>query len=52
MPQGDRAVPLGRNSRGTWYYVYYNGARGWVTHTLVAFPPNINATLLPVVSNQ
>jgi uncharacterized protein YgiM (DUF1202 family) len=51
MPQGDRATPLGRNARGTWYFVDYNGVQGWVTHTLVAFPPSINATQLPVVSN-
>lgn len=51
MPQGDRATPLGRNARGTWYFVDYNGVQGWVTHTLVSFPPSINATQLPVVSN-
>lgn len=52
MPQGDRAIPLGRNARGTWYYVEYNGVRGWVTHELVSVPPNINVPALPVVSNE
>lgn len=52
MPQGDRAIPLGRNSRGTWYFVEYNGVQGWVTHELVSVPPNIDVVALPVVSNE
>jgi uncharacterized protein YraI len=52
MPQGERATPIGRNARGTWYLVDFNGVQGWVTHTLVAVPPSINVVALPVVSNQ
>jgi uncharacterized protein YraI len=48
LPRGDRAVPLARNARGTWYYVDYNGIRGWVTHDLIAVPPSINVAALPV----
>jgi uncharacterized protein YraI len=52
MPQGDRATPIGRNARGTWYLINYNGVQGWVTHELVAVPPSIDVVALPVVSNQ
>jgi uncharacterized protein YraI len=52
MPQGDRATPIGRNARGTWYLINYNGVQGWVTHELVAVPPSIDVLALPVVSNQ
>jgi uncharacterized protein YgiM (DUF1202 family) len=52
MPQGDRATPIGRNARGTWYLINYSGVQGWVTHELVAVPPSIDVVALPVVSNQ
>jgi N-acetylmuramoyl-L-alanine amidase len=48
IPYGGRATPLARNSNGTWILVNFEGREGWVYFELVAAPPAIDLTALPV----
>lgn len=48
IPYGERAVPLARNANGTWILVNYAGYEGWVFFELIAAPPAIDLTALPV----
>lgn len=48
IPYGERAVPLGRNANGTWIYLNFDGREGWVFFELIAAPPDIDLTALPV----
>jgi uncharacterized protein YraI len=48
IPYGERAVAVARNATGTWILVNYNGREGWVFFELIAAPPAINLTTLPV----
>jgi uncharacterized protein YraI len=48
IPDGERAVPVARNANGTWILVNFGGREGWVFFELIAAPPAINLTTLPV----
>lgn len=48
IPYGERVVPLARNANGTWILVSYAGYEGWVFFELLAAPPAIDLTALPV----
>jgi N-acetylmuramoyl-L-alanine amidase len=48
IPYGERVVPVGRNANGTWILVQYAGREGWVFFELIAAPPAIDLTALPV----
>jgi uncharacterized protein YgiM (DUF1202 family) len=48
IPYGERAVPVARNANGTWILVNYAGREGWVWFELLAAPPAIDLTALPV----
>ena len=48
IPYGERAVPLARNANGTWIYLNFDGREGWVFFELIAAPPDIDLTALPV----
>jgi uncharacterized protein YraI len=45
---GERAIPLARNANGTWILVNFEGHEGWVFFELIAAPPAIDLTALPV----
>jgi N-acetylmuramoyl-L-alanine amidase len=48
IPYGERVVPVARNANGTWILVQYAGREGWVFFELIAAPPAIDLTALPV----
>ncbi len=49
IPRGGVAQIAGRNNRGTWFYVSYNGLVGWIAGTLAQLPPGVNVNDLPIV---
>jgi N-acetylmuramoyl-L-alanine amidase len=48
IPVGNRATPLARNANGTWILVNFEGHEGWVYFELIAAPPAIDLTALPI----
>jgi len=45
---GERATPIARSANGTWILVNFDGREGWVFFELIAAPPSINLSTLPV----
>lgn len=49
VPYGQRATVIGRNENGTWLYVSYNGASGWVSTYYIIPPMNYRLDAVPII---
>lgn len=49
IPFGSRIYIVGRNPYSTWFYVDYDGTRGWVSGSVLIIPNGFDATAVPIV---
>jgi|GEM_PF-5411248 len=49
IPFGSRVYIVGRNEYSTWFYIDYDGTRGWVSGSLLIIPPGFDANAIPIV---
>jgi hypothetical protein len=49
VPYGQRATVIGRNENGTWLFVSYNGASGWVSIYYIIPPLNYRLDAVPII---
>ncbi|MGJ3238693.1 MAG: SH3 domain-containing protein [Anaerolineae bacterium] len=49
IPFSSRVAIIGRNEFSTWFFVEYNGQRGWLNFGLLSLPTGYDATTVPII---